>query len=127
MGALVQAEANRLVDASLASASYSAPTSPIKGRLMTANGSATSAGTEVSGGSYAPQTIAFASASGGAAANSGTVNYTGMPAATIVGLELWDNAGTPRRQWWGALSASKTTNSGDTFSFAASSVTCTIN
>lgn len=127
MGALVQAEANRLVDASLGTASYSAPTTPIKARLMTANGSATSAGTEVTGGSYASQSMAFGSASAGAAANSGTVSYTGMPAVTVTGLELWDSAGTPRRQWWGALTANKTTNSGDTFSFAASSVTATIN
>lgn len=127
MGALVQAEANRLVDASLGTASYSAPTTPIKARLMTANGSATSAGTEVTGGSYASQSMAFGSASAGAAANSGTVSYTGMPAVTVVGVELWDSAGTPRRQWWGALTANKTTNSGDTFSFAASSVTATIN
>jgi hypothetical protein len=49
-----------------------------------------------------------------------------MPAATIVGVEEWDSAGTPVRRWFGALAANKTTNLGDTFSIAASSYTKTL-
>jgi hypothetical protein len=42
---------------------------------------------------------------------------------TIVGIELWDSTGgTPIRRWFGALTASKTVNSGDTVTFAASSI-----
>jgi hypothetical protein len=65
-----------------------------------------------------------------AAAESITSNtaltYTNMPAATITSIDEFDSAGTPVRRWWGNLSASKTTNSGDTFSIAASSYTKTL-
>jgi hypothetical protein len=49
-----------------------------------------------------------------------------MPAVTVVGVELWDSAGTPARKWWGALTASKTLNSGDTFSIASGSLTAAL-
>lgn len=97
------------------------PTRPpgLSVRLMTANGSDSSAGTEVTGGSYTAQSVTFSAASAGAASNTADLNFTSMPATTVVGLEVWDTSGTPRRIWYGALSASKTTNSGDTFTIAA--------
>jgi len=124
MGALSNGHGNNLLDASLGTASFTATTTPLKCRLMTANGSASANGTEASGGSYAPITITFASASGQSAASNVALNFTSMPAATIVGVELWDSAGTPIRKWWGALSASKTLNAGDTLSIASGSLTC---
>lgn len=123
---IVQAEANRLLDASFGVTSYTAPTTPMKLALVTANGSATSAGTEVTGGSYARQTLTMGSASGGANANSGSISFTSMPAATVVGVEVYDSAGSPRRAWWGALTSSKTVGAGDTLSFATSSITAQI-
>jgi hypothetical protein len=101
-------------------ASYTIPTSPLKVRLMTANGSATSNGTEASGGSYASQSATFTTASGttSSASNNATISFASMPACTVVGVEVWDSAGTPKRIWWGALTASKTVNSGDTFQIA---------
>lgn len=98
------------------------PTTPLKCRLMTANGSDSAAGTEVTGGSYASQSVTFGAASAGSASNSGALTYTSMPAATIVGVEIWDSAGTPVRLWYGPLAANKTTNSGDTFSIAIGSL-----
>jgi hypothetical protein len=126
MGALVQVEANGLLDSSMGGTAYTAPTTPIKCRLMTANGSATAAGTEATGGSYTSQTATFSAASAGSKTTSATLTYTSMPAITVVGVELWDSAGTAIRRWWGALTASKTTNSGDTFSIAAGSLTGTL-
>lgn len=123
MSALVTAEANRLLDASFGTAAYTAPTGAMKLALATATGSASAAGTEVTGGSYARQTLAMASASGASCANSSTISFTGMPAATVTGVDIYDSNGTPRRAWWGALTASKTTGAGDTLSFAASSIT----
>lgn len=123
MAAIDQTRANNWLDASVATASYVALTSPMKVRLMTANGTSTSAGTEVSGGSYVSQTVTFASASTGSAASNVTLNYTSMPATTVVGLEIWDSTGTPKRVWFGALSSSKTTNSGDTFQIPSASLT----
>jgi hypothetical protein len=94
----------------------------LKLRLMTANGSASAAGTEVTGGSYSSKTIAFNAASGDSAAHTADITFTGMPAVTVVGVEIWDSAGTPVRLWWGALTSSRTTLSGDDLKFAAGSI-----
>jgi hypothetical protein len=118
----VQAEANRLLDATLGTASYTAPTGPMKVALVTANGSATVAGTEVTGGSYARQTVVFGSASAGSASNTGLLRWTNLPAGTVVGVEIWDSAGTPRRQAYGALAASKAVAAGDALEIAIGSL-----
>lgn len=130
MGALDQTHANNIIDASLGTTTFVATTTPLKCRLMTANGSATANGTELtSGGSYVAATglspATFASASGESASTSVALTQTNMPAATITGIELWDSNATPKRKWWGALSASKTTNAGDTFTIASGSLTVT--
>lgn len=124
-----QAEASRLLRASLAIAAYTAPTSPMMLRLMSANGSASATGTQVTGGSYAAQnlTTALGTEANGSVTNTGVITYTAMPATTTVGTEVWDSNGTPRRAMWGALTSSKTTASGDSISFPASSVTASNN
>jgi hypothetical protein len=133
MAALDLAHAANLVDGSLGSAAFTATTGPLRCRLMTANGSGTAAGTELAAsGGYtsgaAAPTVTFgaASTSTGQAVNSTAVTVTNMPAATVVGVELWDSAGTPRRKWFGALAASKTVASGDTFTIAVGALTATL-
>lgn len=121
MGALTTTLDNKILDHVNLTASYT-PTSPLKLRLMTANGSVSAAGTEVTGGSYASQTIAFNAASAGSAAHSADITFSGMPACTVVGLEIWDSAGTPVRLWWGALTTSKTLAASDSIRFPAGSV-----
>ncbi|RTL65902.1 MAG: hypothetical protein EKK42_20365 [Pseudonocardiaceae bacterium] len=128
MANIVQAEATNMLNASLGKATYTATVTPLKLKLVTANGTATSAGTEVSGGSYVAQDItsAIATASGGATSNSGVITFTGMPAVTVVGVEIWDSASTPVRKWYGSLTASKTTASGDSISFAVGALTLSL-
>lgn len=103
--------------------STTALTGPLSVRLMTANGSDSAAGTEVvnaGGSTYAPQTVAFPAASGTTqTANSADLVFANMPACTVVGLEIWDSAGTPFRWWWGAATASKAVNLGDTLRILA--------
>lgn len=131
MAALNQAHANNILDASLGTAAFTATSGSLHCRLMTANGTATSNGTELAtsggytSGTGAP-TVTFASASAGSAASSSAATVTNMPATTIVGIELWDSAGTPVRKWFGALSTSKTTNAGDTFTIAIGSLTAAL-
>lgn len=129
MSNLVQVEANALLNASLGTSAYTAPTAPVQVALVTVAGSNTAAGTEVtnSGGStYSRQNITFGSASAGSASNSGIINFTNMPAATTVGIELWDSAGTKIRRYFGNLTSSKTTALGDTLSFASGAITATL-
>ena len=127
MSSLDQTFSNALLDASVGGA-FTPPTTPVTCRLMTANGTNTANGTELAtsggytSGTGAP-TVTFAAASGGSKASNVAVTVTNMPATTIVGVEIWDAAGTPKRLWWGALTASKTTNSGDTFTIASGSLT----
>jgi hypothetical protein len=126
MAAVVTVEGNKLLDASLGTTTYVATVTPVKCRLMTANGSGTSAGTEVTGGTYTTQTVTFGAAASLTATASGTLTFTLMPACTVTGVELWDsNGGGALRKWWGALSANKTVNAGDTFSLTSLTVSFT--
>jgi hypothetical protein len=102
------------------------PTTPLKVALVTANGSDTAAGTEVTGGSYARQSLSVAAASAGATSNSADLVFAGMPAATVVGVEVWDSAGAPVRLWYGALAASRTVAAGDELRITAGSLTLSL-
>lgn len=123
---LDRTKANNLLDGIHAVAAFTAVTSPIKIRLMTAVGSATANGTELAtGGSYVAATgitVTWDAASAGSA-NNQACSQTNMPAATITGIETWDSNATPKRQELGTLTASRTTSSGDTLSFAAAAIT----
>jgi hypothetical protein len=103
-----------------------APTTPLTVALVTAAGDDATAGTEVTGGSYARKTLTVGAASGGAVANSADLDWTGMPACTIVGWEIWDSAGTPVRWWYGPLDANKTLAAGDEFLLPAGSLQLSI-
>ena len=116
---------NALLDALVGTASYSV-TTPIKVALVTVIGTDSAAGTEVTGGSYARQSVTFGSASGGSISNSGALNFTSMPACTVVGVDIYDSAGTPKRLAYGPLTANKTVSAGDTFQIAAGSLTLSL-
>lgn len=120
---------NALLDLLCRGTAYTV-TTPIKARLMTANGTDSANGTELgtSGGYTAGgATITFGTgAAAGSISNTAAVTWTNMPATTIVGVELWSSDGTPKRLWYGALTASKTLASGDTFEFAIGAIVCTL-
>ena len=116
---------NQLLDALVGTSSYSV-TTPIKLALVTANGSDSAAGTEVTGGSYARQTIAFDAASGGSIDNNAAISFTDMPSCTVVGIEIYDSAGSAKRLAYGALTASRTVTSGDTVQFASGAITLSL-
>lgn len=130
MTALANAEATRLLDASLGKAAYTAPTGAMKLAVCSTTGTASAAGTEASGGSYARADLSAALPAGstnGSISTNAAINYTNMPAGTWTSVEVFDSNGTPRRGWFGALTASKTTASGDTLSFASGAITLNIN
>lgn len=102
------------------------PTAPLQVALMTANGTDTAAGTEVVGGSYARQTLTMAAAVNGTTSNSADLVFAGMPAATVVGVEVYDSAGSPVRLWYGALTASRTVAAGDELRLTAGSLSLSI-
>lgn len=117
---------NNVLDALVATASFTAATAPIKVRLYTVTGTDAAAGTEVTGGTYTPQTVTFTSASAGSCSNVGALNFTLMPACTVTAVEIWDSTGTPRRMWYGALASSKTVGAGDTFQIPVGQLTLSL-
>lgn len=116
---------NQLLDALVGTTAYTV-TTPVKLALVTANGDDATAGTQVSGGSYARQTIAFDAAASGQIENNAAISFTGMPAVTVVGIELYDSAGTPKRLAYGALTASRAVTAGDTVQFASGAITLSL-
>lgn len=99
-------------------------TTPIKLSLHTADPGATGA-SEATGGSYARQSAGYNAASGGACALAGTVSFTGMPAATVTHVGIWDSTGTPKFLQGAALAASKTVGAGDTLNVTSATNTFT--
>jgi len=117
---------NQLLDALVGTASYTV-TTPIKIALETTAGTDSAAGTEVTGGSYARQTVTFGSASAGSISNTTVVTFTNMPAASLNAIAIYDSASTPKRLAYGPLSgAPKSVSSGDTFQLAIGSVTLSL-
>ena len=107
--------------------SLTRPTAPIKVALVTAIGSDSAAGTEVVGGSYVRVSASLGAPSGGAQTNTAEIRFTNMPAVTVVGVDLFDSAGSPVRLWWGPLAANKVVNAGDDFVIAAGDLDLTLN
>lgn len=89
---------------------------PFKLRLTTTVSVAGTAGTEVSGGSYAAANInTMAAASAASKASSASVSFASMPACTWADVYITDAGGTPKlMNFRGGASLAKTVNAGDT-------------
>lgn len=126
MAGIVAAESNRLLDASFGKTAFVAPTTPMKLALVTVIGTDSAAGTEVTGGSYARQDLEMNAAGSKQIVNTNTETFTNMPGVTVVGVDIYDSAGTPRRAWYGPLTTSRTLTAGDSLSFAASAIVASL-
>jgi hypothetical protein len=132
MPAIVQAQANKLLDASLGTAALTAFSGAAKIRLTTTAPTGTAAGTELTGTGYTTggSTITFGAASAGSAANSGsTISWTNSSGSpwSIVGAEIWDSAGTPLRWWYGNFTGQPiSVPNGATFQIAVGAATAAL-
>jgi plastocyanin len=122
VGNIDQTESNNILAASVTGATYNAVTTPVNLALITnaTASTATSFGSEVSGGSYARQSTAgtWGTASGASITNSaGSISFTGMPACTIAGIELWDSQSRTKTD--GVTTASSATLTSATASFTS--------
>lgn len=111
----------KVLDHVLRNTAYTQP-SALYMALHTADPGDAGTGSEVVGGSYAPQTIAFAAAVGDTAGNSGVVNFATMPATTVTHFSIRDASGG-NALFVGPLSSPQTLTAGQTLSFAAGQVT----
>lgn len=100
-------------------------TTPVAGTgwylgLNTTSGGQTGAN-EVTGGSYARQSITF-STSSGVATSTNAQNFTSMPSTTIDYFSGWTASTSGTYGWGGQLSSSLTVPSGATVAFAIGAV-----
>jgi hypothetical protein len=108
---------NQLVDHFLGTTTYTKP-SAVYVALYTVAPSDAGGGTEATGGSYARQTATFSAASSGATSNSANIDFTNMPAATVVAIGIHDALTSGNLLLWGELTSNKTTDAGDTLRIA---------
>jgi hypothetical protein len=126
MAAKYQTLSTALLDHVLRNTAYS-PAATVYAALYTTAPTATTAGTEVSGGSYARQAAAFAAAAAGSISNSGTINFPVASAGwgTVTSAAVCDAVSAGNILYFGNLTASKVVGIGDQLSFAASALTVT--
>jgi hypothetical protein len=108
---------NKLIDHFLGTTSYTMPADVYVG-LFTVAPSDAGGGTEVSGGSYARKIATFTAASSGATSNDSNLDFTGMPAVTVVAIAIFDNLTSGNMLLYGTLTVNKTTDAGDTLRIA---------
>jgi hypothetical protein len=115
MGSKTNYLENKILDHVLKNTSYTPPAT-VYLALCTSDPTETgAAGTEVSGGSYARQAAAFGSASGGTSSNSGTITFPTATGnwGTITHFAIFDASSAGNCLYYGALTTSKTINTGD--------------
>lgn len=105
------------------------PASSIELALFTTlPGEDATGGVEVSGGSYARQTVTFGAPVAGVVANVGAITFPQATAdwGTILGVGLYEDVGAGGELlYFGTLSASKVVDNGDQLSFPNASLTVT--
>lgn len=106
---------NATLNVFLRDTAYTTPTTVYVGLL---NGT-----TEVSGGSYARQSITFGAPSAGTCTSTNAQTFTNMPATTVDHVGIYDASSSGNQLYVAAATASKTTNAGDTVSIAIGGIT----
>ena len=118
---------NALINATLRNTAFTSPSTVYVG-LFTSDPTDAGSGNEVSGGSYARKSMAFGSPSNGASTNSSAVEFDQATGnwGTITHFALFDALTTGNMLYHGALTTSKTIETGDVFKFASASVSVTL-
>jgi hypothetical protein len=118
---------NALINATLRNTSYTSP-SVVYLALYTDDPTDADTGTEITGGSYARQSITFGAPSNGTSTNSAAIEF---PAATanwgvVTHVGIRDALTSGNLLYHTALDASKTINNGDIFKILTSNLSVTL-
>ena len=118
---------NALINATLRNTSYTTPTTVYVG-LYTTDPTDANTGTEVTGGSYARKAATFGAPSDGVSTISSAIEFDQATASwgTVAYFGILDAATSGNLLYHGALTASKTIDTGDVFKFATSALTVTL-
>lgn len=118
---------NALINATLRNTAYTSPTTVYLG-LYTSDPTDADTGTEVSGGSYARQSITFGAPSNGVSTNSAAIEFPQATGSwgTITHVAIRDALTLGNLLYHTPLDASKTIASGDIFRIAIGSLSVTL-
>jgi hypothetical protein len=118
---------NALINATLRNTAYTSP-STVYLALYTSDPTDADTGTEVSGTSYARQSITFGAPSNGASTNSAAIEFpqAGGSWGTVTHVGIRDASTAGNLLYHTALDASKTIATGDVFRIASGSLSVTL-
>ena len=120
---------NAVLDHVLGNTTYTQPSTLYIGLWTADNGLESGTLTsEVSGGSYARETVTFDTAASGSSSNTATVTFPAATAnwGTITHVAVMDAATSGNVLFHGAVTTSKTIESGDTFQISAGNLTISL-
>jgi len=118
---------NALINATLRDTTYTSPADVYVG-LFTTDPTDDGSGTEVSGGSYARTIATFAAPSNGASSTDADVQFPQATGnwGTVTHFGIFDALTTGNLLYHGALTSSKTIETGDVFKIATGNLTVTL-
>ena len=118
---------NALINGTLRGTTYTAPTTVYVG-LYTSDPTDADTGTEVSGGSYARQSVTFGAPSNGVSTNSAAIEFPQATASwgTVGWIGIEDALTSGNLLYHTALDTSKTIDTGDIFKIAIGSLSVTL-
>lgn len=118
---------NALINGTLRGTTYTAPTT-VYLALYTTNPTDADTGTEVSGGSYARQTITMGAPSDGVSLNTAAIEFPQATASwgTVAYIGIRDALTTGNLLYHTPLDTSKTIDTGDIFKIAVGSLSVTL-
>jgi len=118
---------NALINATLRNTSYTSPTT-VYLALYTNDPTDADTGTEVSGGSYARQSITFGAPSNGASTNSADITFPTATGTwgTVTHVGIRDNVTGGNLLYHTALDVSKSISSGDIFTISTGNLSVTL-
>jgi hypothetical protein len=118
---------NALINATLRNTTFTSPATVYVG-LYTSDPTDANTGTEVSGGSYARKAATFGAPSNGVSTISSAIEFDQATASwgTVAYFGILDASTSGNLLYHGALTASKTIDTGDVFKFASSALTVTL-
>jgi hypothetical protein len=127
---------NKVLDHVLTATSYTAPGTRYLALFTNTSGNAATnleAGTltdevSTSGTAYSRQTVTFAAASSGTSATNATVTFSAATAnwGTITHVAVMDASTSGNVLFWGAVTTSKTIETGDTFQVTSGNLTVSL-
>ena len=118
---------NALINGTLRATDYTAPAT-VYVALFTSDPTDAGSGTECSGSAYVRQSATFAAPSNGASTTSADIQFpqAGGSWGTITHFGIFDASSSGNLLYHGALTVSKTIDTGDVFKIASGSLTVTL-